>query len=556
MLLSQKAITVCLCMEHPGVAQHLALALHEAGLTTVNIADRADAIHEANVVIFQPSARTAHYLNEYGSSRAWIAYVDDEPDDDLEAYRAQGVREVLYSDELAPRQLQRSLSRAFYFQQAQQQLNQYDSLTGLYSNRGFLEATDQALFTVADSGRLVSMLALDIRSFNDINSRFGFNFADHVLTQVADRMRSSLGPLAKIARLGGDEFLILLENLPNREVSDRLVKRVQNLFDLPFEIQEQTLALAVDIGVVTYPQTLGSAEDLLRKAHDAMHRAKKQQSITVYRHAQGRLDNSNDDMERSLRHGLRRGEFELFYQPRVCLQRQELLGMEALIRWHHPQRGLLGPSEFIQVAEASGLIVPLGYWIIDQVCQDLQHIQECGFSDVVIASNLSFRQLQDEQFCHVMPRLLTRPEVDTKHLEFELTETAVLTDPERAMTALQEVNRLGVEISLDDFGTGYSSLSHIRQFPISTIKIDRSFTQRVTLDHEADSIVRSIINLAHDLNMKVVAEGVENADQLNFLVDNQCDQVQGFLFSHPRPLWEVLQLIDHTLTAFNRSKAI
>lgn len=543
--------TVCLCLEHADTADRLSHALDRAGLSALDITRHHDAMERAAVVIFQPSARTIHYLNEYGASRAWVAYLEHEPDADLEGYLVKGVREVLYADELGAPELRRSVDRALNFQKSVQQLNHYDSLTGLYSNRGFLSATDQALSHVASSGRLVSLLALDIRSFNDINSQFGFSFADQVLTEVADRMRAELGPLAKIGRLGGDEFLILLENLANKEVSERLVSRIQSLFERPFTVEDETIQLHVDIGMVSYPQTLGSAETLLRDAHTAMHQA-KQHPATVYRHQQGDTLHHSDAMEHSLRRALRGDQFELYYQPKVCLKDKRLLGMEALIRWHHPERGVLPPGDFIQAAEASGLIVPLGYWIIEQVCKDQAVLHDHGLSDVGIASNLSFRQLQDEQFCHVMPRLLTRPGVDTRQLEFELTETAVLTDPARAMTALQEVSRLGVAISLDDFGTGYSSLTHIRQFPISTIKIDRSFTQRVTLDHEADSIVRSIINLAHDLNMQVVAEGVENNDQLNFLLNNGCDQVQGFLFSHPRPLWEVLQLIDHTLTPFDR----
>ncbi|MCH8551985.1 MAG: bifunctional diguanylate cyclase/phosphodiesterase [Natronospirillum sp.] len=554
MLTRPETVPVCLCLDNEDTIALLSRALSSAGFPVHCIAQDEDAMAQAQVVIFQPSARTAHYLNEFGTRKAWIAFSESQIGSDVEAYRAQGMREVLYQDELAPLRLRRTIGRALYAQRSLQQLSRFDSLTGLYSNRGFLEVTDQALFNVASNGRLVALLALDIRQFNDLNAQFGFSFADLVLTHVAERLRRALGPLAKIARLGGDEFLILLENLANREAAERLVRRILSLFEEPIEVEQHHLGLSVDIGVVCYPQTLGSAEDLMRKAHTAMHQAKKQQ-CTVFRHEQGQANTARGNLEQELRQGLRRNEFELYYQPRVCIHTHRLLGMEALIRWHHPERGTLSPGEFIQVAEHSGLIVPLGYWIIDQVCSDLQVIQSHGLDDVTVASNLSFRQLQDEQFCHVMPRLLKRSGTDATLLEFELTETTVLTDPRRALEALQAVHELGATLSLDDFGTGYSSLTHIRQFPISLLKIDRSFTQRVTLDREADSIVRSIINLAHDLNLKVVAEGVENPAQLEFLVSNGCDQVQGFLFSHPRPLWETLQLIDHTLRHFNDQQA-
>lgn len=549
MLTRPEAVPVCLCLDNEETHSTLVKALERAGFPVQSIADDNNAMARAQVVIFQPSARTAHYLNEYGSRKAWVAYSETHPSADVDGYRAQGIREILYVDELAPHRLRRTIGRALYAQRSLQQLSRYDGLTGLYSNRGFLEVTDQALFNVASNGRLVALLAMDIRRFNDLNAQYGFSYADLVLTQVAERLRRALGPLAKIARLGGDEFLILLENLADRESAERLVDRILSLFDEPLDTRDRPLKLEVDMGLVCYPQTLGSAEELLRHAHTAMHQAKSSQS-TLYRHEQGLGPAPRVNIEQELRQGLRRNEFELFYQPRVCLRTHRLLGLEALIRWHHPEHGLLSPSEFIQAAEHSGLIVPLGYWIIDQVCHDLQVIQSHGLTEVTVASNLSFRQLQDEQFCQVMPRLLSRSGTDARMLEFELTETAVLTDPARAMKALRAVNDMGATLSLDDFGTGYSSLTHIRQFPISLLKIDRSFTQRVTLDREADSIVRSIINLAHDLQLRVVAEGVENPEQLDFLISNGCDQVQGFLFSHPRPLWETLQMIDHTLRHF------
>lgn len=557
MLAESQPLVVCLCLEQPAMVLRLRRALTECGIRHFSLPDEdatlRDAISVADLVLFEPSAGTSYYLHEFGSRKAWIAFVTaDHETANQNDHLLHGVREVLYADELAPRQIRRSIARALQVQQSQQQLSLYDGLTGLYSTRGFLEVTDQAMFNVANTGRIISLLAMDIQRFNDINAGHGFSFADSILTAVADRLRNALGPLAKIARLGGDEFLILLENLANKEASDRLVKRILNLFDAPFLVQREALHLQIDIGQVSYPQTLASAEELMRKAHTAMHRA-KHQNVPVYHHEQSDDLALDRDLSQALRLALRRGEFEMFYQPKVCLQNQRLQGMEALIRWHHPERGLLLPGEFIQAAEASGLIVPLGYWIIEQVCRDLALIQSYGMTDVTIAANLSFRQLQDEQFCHVMPRLLSRSGVDTHRLEFELTETAVLTDPKRAMVALQEVHRLGVAISLDDFGTGYSSLTHIRQFPISTIKIDRSFTQRVTFDREAESIVRSIINLAHDLNLIVIAEGVENQAQLEFLVANGCDQVQGFLFSHPRPLWEVMQLVDLTLRPFEEA---
>ncbi|MFY0664289.1 MAG: EAL domain-containing protein [Natronospirillum sp.] len=548
-MLNPNEITVCLCLEHGVVTDPLVDALREAGFGVSGDIDNPEHLAAAQVVLFHPSARSAQHSMLVGARKTWIAYVDQHTpptNSHLDAFSVSGAREVLYADELAPHRLIRCVERAIKQQQALQRQSHYDSLTGLLSNRGFLEATDEALFKVGEHGRMVALLALDLRGFNEINHHHGFNFADQLLSFVALRLKGLLGPLAKIARLGGDEFFVLLEQLPGLDASHQLAKRIHTIFDEPFQISSERLRIQANMGMVIYPETLGSAEELMQCAHTAMQTA-KDRDVRLCRYEQGAQDDWASSMEQALRLGLRRQEFELHYQPKVCLRERSIIGMEALIRWRHPTRGLLMPSEFITAAESSGMIVPMGYWIIEQVCHDLNELAAHGLQDVCIATNLSFRQLQDEQFANVLPRLIQEAGIDTRRLEFELTETTVLTDPEGALSTLQAVTALGVTISLDDFGTGYSSMTHIRQFPISTIKIDRSFTQRVTLDHEADSIVRSIINLAHDLSMQVVAEGVEDDTQLGFLLANGCDQVQGFLFSEPRPLWEVLQLIDQIL---------
>ncbi|WLD58400.1 EAL domain-containing protein [Salinispirillum sp. LH 10-3-1] len=548
-MLNPNEITVCLCLEHGVVTAPLVDALRAAGFRVSGDIDTPEHLAAAQVVLFQPSVRSAQHSMLVGARKTWIAYIDHNMasvHNNLDAFSVSGAREVLYADELAPHRLQRCIERAIKQQHALQRQSHFDSLTGLLSNRGFLEATDEALFKVSEHGRMVALLALDLRGFNEVNQHHGFNFADQLLSFVALRLKSALGPLAKIARLGGDEFFILLEQLPGMEAAQQLAQRVHAIFDEPFQILSERVRVQADIGMVTYPETLGSAEELMRNAHSAMQTA-KERDVHLCRYEQGAQQDWTSNMEQALRVALRRQEFELHYQPKVCLRERTIIGMEALIRWRHPTRGLLMPSEFITAAESSGMIVPMGYWIIEQVCRDLSELAEHGLQNVCVATNLSFRQLQDEQFASVLPRLIQEAGIDTRCLEFELTETTVLTDPKRALATLEAVTALGVTISLDDFGTGYSSLTHIRQFPISTIKIDRSFTQRVSLDHEADSIVRSIINLAHDLNMQVVAEGVEDDIQLGFLLANGCDQVQGFLFSEPRPLWEVLQLIDQIL---------
>ncbi len=421
-----------------------------------------------------------------------------------------------------------------------------DRLTGVMHRDPFIAATAKAIARVADHGRMLTVLALDLRHFNALNLDYGFQVADDVLSAAAARLQDTLPAPATIGRMGGDEFLVLLENLPDQMTSDRLMDRIRAAFSAPLETRNLTVQISVTLGAAHYPQTMGTPERLVVCAHEALHRA-KEHALNFWRYEDGVLSRTDHAASEEIRAALRENRFELYYQPRLCLRTRRLVSLEALIRWHHPERGIVMPNDFIQAAESSGMIVPLGYWIIDQACRDLAVLAAHDMGDVMVATNLSFRQLQDDRFCDLLPRLVRRRHVTPENLEFELTETAVLTDPARAMTALESVHALGVHLSLDDFGTGYSALTHIQQFPINTIKIDRSFTKRITSDAEAGTIVRSIIHLAHELGLQVVAEGVETLAQLACLRAEGCDQVQGFLFSQPRPLWEIMQLVDHTL---------
>lgn len=430
-----------------------------------------------------------------------------------------------------------------------------DQLTGVMQRNSFIAATAQAIARVADHGRMLTLLALDLRHFNALNLDYGFQVADDVLSAAAARLQDILPDPAVVGRMGGDEFLILLENLPDQMTSDRVMDRVRAAFSAPLVTPDLSVQISVTLGAAHYPQTMGTPERLVLCAHEALHRA-KEHALNFWRFEDGALSRTDHNASQEIRTALRENRFELYYQPRLCLRTHQLVSLEALIRWHHPERGIIMPNDFIQAAEASGMIVPLGYWIIDQACRDLAVLAEHDMGNVMVATNLSFRQLQDDRFCDLLPQLVRRRHVTPENLEFELTETAVLSDPARAMTALESVHALGAQLALDDFGTGYSALTHIQQFPINTIKIDRSFTKRITTDTEARAIVRSVIHLAHELGLQVVAEGVETLAQLTCLRKEGCDQVQGFLFSQPRPLWEIMQLVDHTLTPLQADTAL
>jgi EAL domain-containing protein (putative c-di-GMP-specific phosphodiesterase class I) len=309
--------------------------------------------------------------------------------------------------------------------------------------------------------------------------------------------------------------------------------------------------VSASLGVATYPEAGDSPENLLRRANRAMFEAKRDPG-TSYRYYDRELHITAGHqlrLEADLRNALRGNELEVFYQPRIDLATEEVRGVECLLRWNHPQRGLVGPDEFIPVAERSGLIVPIGYWVIEQACKRLKDSEALGYQGLVFAVNLSFRQFHDRKMTETIFRIIFNANIDTSLLELELTESAMMHDPEYAKRCLRELNQLGISFALDDFGTGFSSLSNLQNLPISQVKIDKSFVQDLGRSADAEHIIRAIISLAHSLQISVVAEGVETEGQLEFLRQQHCDEIQGYYYARPMPWERLVEFLN------NQSKA-
>ncbi|MEH6625735.1 MAG: EAL domain-containing protein [Motiliproteus sp.] len=447
-----------------------------------------------------------------------------------------GASDYLSLDQLDLYNLKRSIRYARDLKGREKRITDlldYDELTGAPTRQHFYRRLMQRMDTAKANGQQVGLMVLNIDGFKRINNSLGHSIGDKTVQEVVSRLQQALKPGQQLARMSDDQFSINLISENARGELETLVDRIRQLHRMPYNQLERKVMLGCSMGCAVYPDFGRSLDELIRHAGTAMHQAKKERGCTFRFYSEG-LDTDTANqiaLEPELLTALRRQQFVLHYQPRIDLNTLEIVGAEALIRWQHPTRGLLHPGEFIPLAEKTGLIVPMGYWVVYKACKDLEAMQAMGLKLKRVGINLSFRQFQDETLLPTIQRLISHTNVDPRCLEFELTETAVALNEQHVGHCIRQLSKLGLSFSLDDFGTGYSSFAHLQKLPIDTLKIDRSFIRGVTENPDDAEIVRAIINLAHNLRKDVIAEGAETPEQVAFLKENQCDQVQGFYFS-------------------------
>ncbi|SDI10757.1 diguanylate cyclase (GGDEF) domain-containing protein [Pseudomonas flavescens] len=424
-----------------------------------------------------------------------------------------------------------------------QRLTEQDALTGIANRQGFQTLLAARL---GDHGRRgLTLVHLDLDNFRQANDTLGHRAGDQLIQQVVARLKHHLGRGDQLARLGGDEFALLLDTRDDPPRASSWVRRVADALGEPYWVDGESLLLGCSLGVAE-SKPAGNADTLMWHAHVAMQQAKSRQGCTyhLYDEHLDRGMRSQADLQRELRRALRRDQLQLHYQPRLCLHSGEIVGLEALVRWKHEKQGLLMPGSFVPLAEECGLIVPLGYWVIDRALRDMQWFNGRGQPALHMAINLSFRQFQDSQLLPTLERLIESCGIDSSWLEFELTETAVMRRSDYVQQTMRRLGHLGVRFSLDDFGTGFSSFEHLSNLPIGLLKIDRSFVTGMESRPQAQQLVQAMINLAHNLDLQVVAEGVENTEQLQLLRQFGCDQVQGYLVSRAVPRDELDRLLS------------
>jgi len=426
----------------------------------------------------------------------------------------------------------------------------HDALTDLPNRMLFLDRLQVALAHARRHGGTVAVMFLDLDQFKLINDTLGHGAGDRLLKGVADRLRACVREVDTVGRLGGDEFTLLLPEVGRGEDAAKIAEKILDAVGRPFQLDGRELFVTTSIGIGVHPSDGDDPETLLKSADSAMYRAKElgRNNYQLFTAAMNERAMSRLSLENGLRHALEREEFVVHYQPQVSIDSGRLVGMEALVRWNHAEKGLVAPGEFIPLAEDSRLIIPLGQWILAAACRQAVRWHEAGLTHLRVAVNLSVRQLQHPDLIRDVEGALSAAGLSPGRLELEVTESAAMQNVELTLSALLALREMGVRISMDDFGTGHSSLSHLKQFPVDAVKIDKSFVQDMTIDPYDAVIVSSVIGMAHSLRLKVVAEGVETAEQFQFLRQRGCDEAQGYLFSEPRPA-DALDGILRTLTA-------
>jgi diguanylate cyclase (GGDEF)-like protein len=413
----------------------------------------------------------------------------------------------------------------------------HDSLTGLPNRQQFKDRLAKSLADTQRPGRAVAIAVLDLDRFSVLNHSLGHGVGDWLLTEIARRVGGALSNSTMLARVGGDEFAVLIDNVAARLEALTVTDSILRALDEPLQVNGMTINLRAGLGVSVWPDDGRRVDDLLAHAEIAMAIAKDRADGRAVFFEPGMNDSMQDrlGLENDLRRALAAGEFELFYQPEISTKTGRIVAAEALLRWRHPTKGLIGPSSFIPLAEETGLIIPLGEWVIREACRQARVWQVEMGTSIPVAVNLSATQFRHLAILETIRSALSNAGLQGNALEIELTESALMTNPEQSAGILKQLRKIGVSVAIDDFGTGYSSLSYLRRFPIDKLKIDRSFITDLTVNRTDESIVRAIVSLARSVGLTVVAEGIESAQQLELVARLDCAQWQGYHCCPPQP---------------------
>ncbi|WP_439859539.1 putative bifunctional diguanylate cyclase/phosphodiesterase [Pseudomonas sp. MBLB4136] len=429
-----------------------------------------------------------------------------------------------------------------------QRMAQQDFLTGLPNRQQLQQLLDQILEDAGRRQRRVAVLCVGLDDFKGINEQFSYQTGDQLLLALADRLRSHSGRVGALARLGGDQFALVQADIEQPYEAAELAQSVLDDLEAPFTFDEQEVRLRATIGITLFPEDGDSTEKLLQKAEQTMTLAKSR-SRNRYQFYIASVDSEmrrRRELEKDLREALSQQQFELVYQPQVDYRDHRVVGVEALLRWQHPQHGLIPPDLFIPLAEQNGTIVPIGEWVLDQACRQLREWHDQGFDELRMAVNLSTVQLHHAELPRVVNNLMQVYRLPSRSLELEVTETGLMEDITTAAQHLLSLRRSGALIAIDDFGTGYSSLSYLKSLPLDKMKIDKSFVQDLLEDEDDATIVRAIIQLGTSLGMQVIAEGVETVEQENYIIAQGCHEGQGYLYSKPLPPRELTQYLKQS----------
>ncbi len=469
-----------------------------------------------------------------------------------------GAADYLVKDRLDEDVIERTIRYAIDRKNAETELARlahYDALTGIPNRLLFNDRLDRALQRADRGDSPFALLYLDLDGFKAVNDAYGHDMGDKLVQGIAERLSQCIRRTDSVARIGGDEFTVLLEKTTSTNDTVIIAQKIIDVITEPFDINGQQLRVGSSIGIAVYPEAGRDASTLIKHADMAMYEAKAMQGSN-YRFFTAKMNSEAVDQSRldlELRAAISNDEFSLFFQPRVSLRTGKIVGVEALLRWHHPERGVLLPGEFIQTAKQLGLLEPIGYWVLNRLCLDIAKMDEMKIPPLRVSLNVAHDQFMAPNFVSTVESILSSMNVDASRFEFELAESAVVANLDDIADDMILLEKQGVRFALDGFGTGYSSLPQLQKLPITTLKLDKSYVQKVTNDPDSASIVRAMIYMAHGLELTVVGEGVETEEQKTFLVENRCDHLQGFFYSEPLSFTDFTKLLSSEGVTSRRS---
>ena len=424
-------------------------------------------------------------------------------------------------------------------------LSHFDTLTDLPNRSLFLDRVEQYITSARRYGYFMAVIFVGLDRFKRLNQSYGHIVGDLALKEIAKRLGSCIRDSDTMGRMSGDEFALILSKIAKEEDAAIVANKVLNIMREVFVIDGREVSLTGSVGISLFPADGKDAETLTRNASTAMRKVKDTDgdAYNFFTAAMNDMVSKRLTLEGSLRKALERNEMHVFYQPQFDVKTKKVIGMEALIRWIHPEHGMISPLNFIPLAEETGLIVPIGEWVLRTACAQNQAWMDAGFSPMRVGVNLSMRQFKEKDMIDMVRRALKDSGLSSKHLELELTEGTAMHDADGTIAVINDLKSSGINVSIDDFGTGYSSLSYLKNLPINTLKIDQSFIKNMAENRNDTAIVKAIINMAHSLTLNVIAEGVETGQHLDILGQLGCDEVQGFFFSKPLPVAEFEKLL-------------
>ncbi len=518
---------------------------------------------DIDVVILSHGPETEYLLRlaqKHIPAIPMVVLLDEAEEQLISRLHGSGAQDYLVRGQLQDALAHRILDYSIQLKSARetiQQLSNEDPLTGALNRAGFRAHLSRALDRSERYGFSTALLCINIDQFGYINDHYGEAGGDLVIKTVTQRLTNKMRGTDSIARLSGDEFAIVLEDAGSASDVETTAEKMLFSISGPITLNEQQVSLHASIGSALYPDGHHKSSDLVDAARSAMHQAKSVQGNKYIRYSEQLMfdEAGSSSLAGELRTAIRRNQFELHYQPRVDLKTERLVGLEALLRWNHPERGLIGPDKFLPECEDMGLMTTIGFQVIQHATSALVWLQEQGLDSVDVAVNISFSQVQDKRFVEVVRDILANSGANSKNLEFELTESTILNDPESIKLQMDQLRLLGISFSLDDFGTGFSQLSHLTELPISALKIDKSFVRDIPDNEQQAAVCTMIIEMAHRLGMLVIAEGAERYEQVEFLRQQNCHQVQGYYYSPAIPLQELPRFLEEQRFRQQRHRA-